>query len=58
MPLIAVWLVTTFHGSPWGVVGYVGAINLISLVAILSGPETRGIDMNRVDSAARVDGRS
>jgi MFS family permease len=57
MPIIAVWLVITFHGSPWGVVGYVGAINVISLIAILSGPETRGIDMNRVDSAATVKSR-
>jgi hypothetical protein len=29
---------------------------VISLIAILTAPETLGIDMNRVDSAARLTG--
>jgi MFS family permease len=57
MPLIAVYLVSTFHGSPWGVVAFVGAINLLSLVMIVTARETAGIDMNRADSIAAVEGR-
>ena len=49
MPLVAVYLVSVFNGSPWGVVAVCVVLNLVSLVMILSGPETRGIDMNRVD---------
>jgi len=54
MPVLAVWLLSVCHGSPWGVVAVCLAINALSLVMILTGPETRGIDMNRVDSAAGV----
>jgi MFS family permease len=53
MPLVAVYLVNVFNGSPWGVVAVCVALNIVSLVMILTGPETRGIDMNRVDT--RVD---
>ncbi len=54
MPLVAVYLVSAFNGSPWGVVALCVALNAVSLIMILTGPETRGIDMNRVDPAARV----
>jgi MFS family permease len=56
MPVLAVWLFSVFHGSPWGVVGVCVAFNVVSLVMILIGPETRGIDMNRTDSAAEISG--
>jgi MFS family permease len=54
MPLVAVYLVSAFNGSPWGVVAVCVVLNIVSLVMILSGPETRGIDMNRVDAASKV----
>lgn len=54
MPLIAVYLVSQFNGSPWGVVAFCVALNLLSLTMILIGPETRGIDMNRVDPAMAI----
>ena len=54
MPLVAVYLVSVFHGSPWGVVAVCVVLNVVSLVMILSGPETRGVDMNRVDPASAV----
>jgi MFS family permease len=54
MPLIAVYLVSLFNGSPWGVVAFCVVLNLISLTMILIGPETRGIDMNRIDSPAEI----
>ena len=56
MPVLAVWLLAVCDGSPWGVVAVCVAFNVLSLIAILAGPETRGIDMNRVDSAARLAG--
>jgi MFS family permease len=56
MPVLAVWLLAICDGSPWGVVAVCVAFNAVSLVAILTGPETRGIDLNRVDSAARLAG--
>ncbi len=56
MPVLAVWLVSLGGGSPWGVVALCVAWNLLSLVMILSGPETRGIDMNRVDSLRELTG--
>jgi MFS family permease len=56
MPILAVWLVSVFDGSPWPVVAVCVALNLLSLAMILTGPETRGIDMNRVDPAARIEG--
>jgi len=58
MPLVAVYLLSVFHGSPWGVVGVCVALNIVSLAMILIGDETRGIDMNRVDAAADVAGRT
>lgn len=55
MPLVAVWLVSSFHGSPWGVVILCAALNIFSLIMILTGPETRGIDMNRVDPRSKIE---
>ena len=55
MPVLAVWLLSSvFNGSPWGVVAVCVAFNVISLVEILTAPETLGIDMNRTDSAAQL----
>jgi len=56
MPVLAVWLFALCNGSPWGVVAVCVTFNVISLVAILTAPETLGIDMNRVDSAGEVMG--
>jgi MFS family permease len=58
MPVLAVWLFAVCNGSPWGVVAVCAAFNVISLVAILTAPETLGIDMNRADSKAEVLGAS
>jgi len=58
MPVLAVWLFAVCNGSPWGVVAVCVAFNVISLIAILSAPETLGIDMNRADSKAEVMGAS
>jgi MFS family permease len=52
MPVLAVWLFAICNGSPWGIVAVCLAYNAISLIAILTAPETLGIEMNRVDSAA------
>ncbi|WP_347557411.1 MFS transporter [Robbsia sp. KACC 23696] len=49
MPVLAVWLFALCDGSPWGVVAVCVVLNVISLIAILTAPETLGIDMNRVD---------
>jgi hypothetical protein len=58
MPVLAVWLFALCNGSPWGVVAVCATFNVISLIAILTAPETLGIDMNRVDSAEEVIGAS
>ncbi len=55
MPVVAVWLLQMFHGSPWAVVAVCGGLNVLSLLMILTGPETRGWDMNRVDAPGRID---
>ena len=47
MPVLAVWLLSVCGGSPWGVVAVCVAFNVISLVAILTARETRGIDLDR-----------
>lgn len=54
MPMVAVWLLSISNGSPWAVVALCASLNLISLIAILWGPETLGIDMNRTDPASRL----
>ncbi len=57
MPLVAVYLLSKFNGSPVGVIAVCVALNVLSLIMILIGKETRGIDMNRVDSeVARASG--
>jgi MFS family permease len=58
MPVLAVWLFSVCNGSPWGVVGVCVGLNVLSLAMILIGPETRGIDLNRVDSASMITGVS
>jgi len=50
MPVLAVWLFSICNGSPWGVVAVCVVYNVISLIAILTAPETLGIAMNRVDA--------
>ena len=54
LPVLAVWLFAICHGSPWGIVAVCVAYNVISLIAIATAPETRGIDMQRIDGAARL----
>src|SRR6185295_14827813 len=56
MPVLAVWLLSIGNGSPWGIVAVCVAFNVISLFAILTAPETLGIDMNRADVPARRPG--
>ena len=56
MPVLAAWLFSICNGSPWGVVAVCVAFNVISLIAILTAPETLGIDMNRTDPAAKLTG--
>jgi MFS family permease len=53
MPVLAAWLLSICDGSPWGVIAVCVAFNVISLIAIVTAPETRGIDMHRVDPAAQ-----
>jgi len=50
MPVLAVWLFTLCNNSPWGIVAVCVAFNVISLIAILTASETRGVDLNRVDA--------
>jgi MFS family permease len=58
MPVLAVWLVSLSGGSPWGVVALCAAWNLLSLAMILTAPETRGVDMNQVDSIGMIAGKA
>ncbi|AWY44082.1 MFS transporter [Pseudomonas putida] len=55
MPMIAVWLMSQSNNSPWPLVTLCAVINLISLVMIVIGPETRGIDLNAVAKDDAVD---
>src|SRR5579862_381227 len=50
LPALAVWLLREFDGSPWSIVAVVAFWNIVSLAMVLLGPETRGNDLNRVDS--------
>jgi MFS family permease len=52
MPMVAVWLMSQFGNSPWPLVGLCAVINLVSLAMIAIGPETRGIDLDRVTEQA------
>jgi MFS family permease len=47
MPVLAAWLVGAANGSPWGVVALCAGWNILSLIMILTAPETFGIDMSR-----------
>jgi MFS family permease len=46
LPATAVWLLRTFHGSPWSVVAIVVFWNGLSLAMVLIGRETRGINLD------------
>jgi len=54
LPALAVWLLRTFEGSPWSIVGIVALWNIVSLTMVIIGPETRGNYLNRVDSVSAV----
>ncbi|HEX3759114.1 MAG TPA: MFS transporter [Kofleriaceae bacterium] len=54
MPALAVWLLAVCGGSPWGIVAVCIAFNLMSLIAIVTAPETLGTDLHRVDAAGPV----
>jgi MFS family permease len=56
IPVVATWLLKLGNGSPWGLVALCGALNILSFVMIAIGPETAGIDMNRLDSIEDVTG--
>jgi MFS family permease len=49
MPMIAVWLQSVCHGSPLGVVALSAGINVLAILMIAIGPETRGIALARID---------
>ncbi|HEX3475059.1 MAG TPA: MFS transporter [Kofleriaceae bacterium] len=53
MPVLAVWLLSICDGSPWGIIAVCVAFNVLSLIAIVTAPETRGVDLDRIDPAAR-----
>jgi len=54
LPVLAVWLFAICNGSPWGIVAVCVTYNVISLIAIVTASETRGIDMHRIDPQARL----
>ena len=54
MPVLAVWLFSVCNGSPWGIVAVCVTFNLISLIAIATAPETRGIDLDRASLPTRA----
>ncbi|SAL59368.1 major facilitator transporter [Caballeronia turbans] len=56
IPVVATWLLNLSHGSPWPLVALVAALNVLSFCMIAIGPETAGIDMNRLDSTDDVIG--
>ena len=56
LPVLAVWLFAICNGSPWGIVALCVAYNVISLIAIVTARESRGVDMVRVDAHASVAG--
>lgn len=57
IPIVATWLLELGHGSPWALVALVATLNVLSFCMIALGPETAGIDMNRLDSADQVAGK-
>jgi len=58
MPMIAVWLMSQSNNSPWPLVTLCAVINLISLAMIITGRETRGIDLNAVAEDEAVEARA
>lgn len=58
IPVVATWLIKLCNGSPWGLVALCAALNVLSFAMIAIGPETAGIDMNRLDSVEDVTGQS
>jgi hypothetical protein len=56
IPIVATWLLNLSSGSPWALVALVGTLNVISFCMIAIGPETAGVDMNRLDSVEEVAG--
>ena len=56
IPIVATWLLNLSNGSPWALVALVGTLNVISFCMIAIGPETAGVDMNRLDSVDEVAG--
>ena len=58
MPMIAVWLMSQSNNSPWPLVTLCAVINLISLAMIITGRETRGIDLNAVAEDDNVEARA
>ncbi|MDR5784943.1 MFS transporter [Caballeronia sp. LZ065] len=57
IPVVATWLLNLSHGSPWPLVALVAALNVLSFCMIAIGPETAGVDLNRLDSADDVLGK-
>jgi MFS family permease len=57
IPVVATWLLNLSHGSPWPLVALVAALNVLSFCMIAIGPETAGVDLNRMDSADEVIGK-
>ncbi|MDR5880134.1 MFS transporter [Caballeronia sp. LZ032] len=57
IPVVATWLLNLSHGSPWPLVALVAALNVLSFCMIAIGPETAGVDLNRLDSADEVLGK-
>jgi len=56
IPVVATWLLKLCNGSPWGLVALCGVLNILSFIMIAIGPETAGIEMNRLDSVEDVSG--
>ncbi|WP_250492970.1 MFS transporter [Caballeronia sp. GAWG1-1] len=57
IPVVATWLLNLSHGSPWTLVALVASLNALSFCMIAIGPETKGIDINRLDSTDDVIGK-
>jgi MFS family permease len=49
MPVLAVWLLNLFDGSPIGIIVLCGFWNILSLIMILTARETLGSDLNYED---------
>lgn len=57
-PAVATLLVAWAAGAPWGVAAYIAGLSLVSLIAVLAGPETFKVDLRRErPDAAGADAR-